>query len=630
MLKRLISVLASGITAGIAIGIVRGIIHVLSNHYIEQRLFYIALDSVQGILLNSVLILVLLFLLTYIVYSAVVRLAHRNERWRTWTSGTVIPLIFLSIWLYSGYHLNKLADFPAFWSTEAFFLNGCLTLALAGAAFLAYRYRARIPLPRIWSINRREVLISVGLVVAIMIGRLVAYRPADGEDMNIILITIDTLRSDHLGCYGYERDTSPAIDRLAEDGVLFKQAVVQWPKTSPSFASMMTSTYGHQNGVTAVRQRLGDFNTTIAEVLRNSGYLTAGIISNGNLAVEFNFNQGFETYEEPWTEPGVGNGDKDGCDAREITNHAVEWLDKNGGKEKFFLWVHYIDPHARYTPPPPYDTLFVNESYVDDKDDRLPLNEGLNEDMGGIPGRSRLGDHDRLGYYISQYDGEIRYMDDQVGRLIRHIRDLDMWDNLLIILTADHGESLGEHNYYFEHGRFPYDPCARVPLIVSGGIVTRHGVQVGDPVAIMDIYPTILDYTGIHGTGSEMGRSLRGSIEGNASPGHRYIFMESGYERDYQKTIRNGRWKLIYIPDTKTQRIMNSTEFALYDLSKDPGETKNLIEDRMDVAEEMKSDLFRWMSDTGSLNGVNNADHHGRVAVDKETEAHLRALGYVQ
>ena len=362
--------------------------------------------------------------------------------------------------------------------------------------------------------------------------------------------------------------------------------------------------------------------------MSNSGYNTAGIVGNDNLAVEFNFQQGFKWYQEPWSDSGAKDDYRSGCGAKALTNRAIDWLEDHAGEGKFFLWVHYIDPHAKYIPPSPFDSLFVNDQYYDLDDRKIVLNEGFNEDIGGSPGRSRLSDEDHLNYYVAQYDGEIRYMDEEIGRLMSAITEMNLWNDLLIVLTADHGESLGEHNYYFEHGRLPYDACAKVPLIVSGGKVPRAGVQVEEPVAILDIFPTVLDFIGLKTTGEEAGITLLPLLKSDSGRLERdFIFMESGYEMNYQRSLRNAKWKLIYVPEKKTQKIMTGREYELYDLTSDPDETVNLIDEERETAELMKEELDRWLSETPSYGEARAGAL--TVTVDEETEAHLRALGYV-
>jgi arylsulfatase A-like enzyme len=259
----------------------------------------------------------------------------------------------------------------------------------------------------------------------------------------------------------------------------------------------------------------------------------------------------------------------------------------------------------------------------------MVLNEGLNDDIGGVPSRARIGDEDDWHYYISQYDGEIRYMDGEISRLIDTVVRLNLWDDLLVVVTADHGESLGEHNYFFEHGRLPYNPCAMVPLIISGGeVAASSGSKISQTIALLDLVPTFIDYAERQNTGVEKGLSLRPLIEDKEALGRDFVFMESGYEKNYQRSIRNDQWKLIYVPEVATQEIMTGSEFELYDIRSDPWENKNIIDNEPEVAEFLKQELFEWMAESNSSHA--NRNHGADLSIDKATEEHLRAMGYIQ
>src|SRR5215213_1120565 len=305
--------------------------------------------------------------------------------------------------------------------------------------------------------------------------------------LNVLLITIDTLRADHLGAYGYARPTSPNIDRLARAGVLFRRAKAQWPKTSPSFASMLSSTYGHTNGlIRTTAQRMPDRFLMLAELFKAGSYDTSAAVANVNLARRFNFDQGFDKYVEIWKE-----GQDHRLRTELVTRHGLDLLEQASRSRPFFLWLHYLDPHARYEPPPRFNEMFVGDRHFDPAR-RAPLNDAVEADVGGIPARSNLGKEDRIAYYVAQYDAEIRYVDEQVGLLLEDLEKRGLAGETLVVLTADHGESLGDHNYFFEHGRLPYEDCVRVPLILRGPGTGTPGRIVRSPVELIDVLPTLL------------------------------------------------------------------------------------------------------------------------------------------
>jgi arylsulfatase A-like enzyme len=457
------------------------------------------------------------------------------------------------------------------------------------------------------------VLIGVNAAAAVLVDR--APRPR----LNVLLITIDALRADHLGVYGYPRPTSPNIDRLAGQSVTFRRAASQWPLTSPSFAAMMSSTYGRTNGlIRNTAQRMPDRPLMLAELLKAGGYSTWAAVGNVNLARFFNFDQGFDTYRELWRR-------EDEKKTERTTEEGLDLLKQASADRPFFLWLHFFDPHARYEPPKPFDGMFVGDRYFDGSW-RVPLNSQQEEDLGGISSKVSLGREDRVAYYVAQYDAEIRYVDEQVGLLLKALEEHGLAGNTLIVLTSDHGESLGDHNYFFEHGRFPYDDCVHVPLIVRAPGAAGAGRTVRSPVQSIDIVPTILDLAGLPADPQAEGKSLRPLLRGERPTGDRwdYAFTESGFALDYQRSITSERYKLVYVPDAGNRRIMQGRELELYDLEADPGETRNVIDERPEVAALLKRQLWRWMANGGPV-----APPPAEVRVEGQAEEQLRSLGYI-
>jgi arylsulfatase len=291
----------------------------------------------------------------------------------------------------------------------------------------------------------------------------VAPRPAG---RNILLITVDTLRADHLSSYGYVRPTSPVLDRLAAEGVRFDQAQVQWPKTTPSFASIFTASYSKDNQIVRTAgQPVPCKFTMLAEALQRQGYATAAVVANAAVGSDFFFEQGFDEFVETWKLHENAQG-ADPNRAEAVTNLAISQLArlKASGKP-YFLWVHYLDPHAPYEPPGPYRDRFQNDEHFDPSV-RIPLSDKPKQQMFGIGSERVLDGRDELAFYVARYDAEIAYTDEQIGRLLAEMKTRGMLQKTLTAFTADHGESLGDHGYYFDHGRFSFQTCKRVPLIL--------------------------------------------------------------------------------------------------------------------------------------------------------------------
>jgi choline-sulfatase len=307
---------------------------------------------------------------------------------------------------------------------------------------------------------------------------------------NVLLITTDTTRADHLRCYGYDRIETPNLGQLAREGVLFERAYSHVPLTLPAHTSIMTGTVPlHHSVEDNGSYHVPDQLTTLAEALQAKGYRTAAFVSAAVLLKWFNLNQGFDVYDQEGIEAqkegamlvAERKGDK-------TTDAALAWLAGQAGKP-FFLWVHYYDPHASYSPPAIFNKLYKNP-----------------------------------------YDGEIAFMDTQIGRLLDRLRQDGIYDRTLIIAIADHGESLGQHQEN-SHAVFIYEPTQHIPCIMRIPGLARTGVRIRTVVKQNDVMPTVLDYLGIAPPPDQFtGESLRPIIEAPSEPDEpRYAFIQSKY-----------------------------------------------------------------------------------------------------
>jgi arylsulfatase len=355
------------------------------------------------------------------------------------------------------------------------------------------------------------------LTIALAVIALIFFRNPKASEkprrQSIILITIDTLRADHLSCYGYSRNTSPNIALLAQDSLLFTKCFSHSPETRLSFPSIFSGFFPHEtlpnkDGYIEYVPFPAEVDT-LAEILQREGYKTVGITSNTVLRKQPNpfkqglraamnyyifgkrtgWEQGFMIYDDSLTR----NKDKSkgvGPAAKNVSNIAIDMLEKFH-KEQLFIWIHYRDPHGAYKPPADYGTLFKYDNY---EPHLLSVNES-ESGRNGIPAYQKLGEHRNAHYYISQYDGEIAYVDNQFKRLMDKIKEFGLYDDALIIFTSDHGEGMGEHDYYFAHGENLYNSLTHVPLIIRNGDHLR-GVR-DEFVQQIDIVPTILNTVGI-------------------------------------------------------------------------------------------------------------------------------------
>lgn len=301
----------------------------------------------------------------------------------------------------------------------------------------------------------------------------------------VVLVVIDTLRADHLECYGYGRVTSPALCGLAREGVLFERAYATRTETVPAISSILTGLYPPLHGVRANYSVLPEGVATIAELLRAAGYATGGFVSSFVMIRDFSgFAQGFAVYDDHVRSP-EGLRENYERPAPETVDRALAWIAGAGARP--FLFVHLIEPHGPYNPP----QRFLEKMALPRAGERVPLER--------IPSSQRLPGVEFVSEFVGRYDGEIAAADAELGRLFEHLRASGRFDESLIVVTADHGESLGEGDVWFSHGERLDDPQARVPLIVklpAGTGRVAPGTRVAEPVSAVDIVPTILAAVG--------------------------------------------------------------------------------------------------------------------------------------
>ena len=436
-----------------------------------------------------------------------------------------------------------------------------------------------------------------------------------GSGWSVLLITIDTLRPDHLGAYGYHRRTSPNIDALAAEGTLFEEAFTYWPKTRGSFVAMLTGRYASQSGYGKTHPLLVGFNPTLASVLQEVGYDTVAIVDNANVAASLGYGKGFRLYRETWEEAAL---ETEMDRTRATTEAAVEFLARAQPDRPFLLWLHYVNPHTPYTPPPPFDSAFLDPRAAEGPS--LPVVDSLE---GGIPRRWAVPGQDRLAWYVAQYDGEIAAVDAELGRVLEAFRASAVSDTTVVALTSDHGESLGEHDYYFDHGKNLFDPSLRVPLIL---VVPGAPAGLKTPVlaSTLDLVPTLLDAVKASYPSGLAGRSLLPAVAGKEVPGRSRLFAQN--DRNLTGTL-DSRFKLVATPEGEGARV------ELYDRSSDPGETRDVSADHPAELQRQRAELEafqaradrEWESLREEL-----AKTSGEERLSPEACERLRALGYVR
>jgi arylsulfatase A-like enzyme len=450
---------------------------------------------------------------------------------------------------------------------------------------------------------RPLILLSIALLAGC------GPRVAEDAPRRVFFITVDTLRADHMSLYGYPRQTSPELARLAAGGVVFDGAIAQWPKTGASFASMFTGQYPQTTGLTQrAVLRVPEEYLTLPELFQENGYTTLGVVSNAVLAAKFGWNDGFDEFQETW-----GGGDfpedphafRSLIHAPRVNELALPLLEKHAKDERLFVWLHYTDPHAPYMLPDgianPFldDALFQGDTVVPRK----------------VARGYKLGGRDDLKYYVAQYDANVLVADLYIRKVLDRARELGLLEDSLIVFTADHGESLGEHGSWFEHGPLPYNTTAHVPLFfVRDGFAA--GSRIGRPVELIDLYPTLRDLVvpGQEVPGLE-GRSLAGFLRGQDGPDFKLAFSEAGEKPRYFRSVQDGAWKLVLGVGGRRGDLLE-----LYDLAADPQETRNVATLHPEELRRLRGDLMRWVK--------NRPGRHAGQEEDEETLKALRALGY--
>lgn len=445
-------------------------------------------------------------------------------------------------------------------------------------------------------------LIPVAALVAVL-AVLWWVGPFGAKPPSVILISVDTLRPDHLGCYGYEHKTSPSVDAFAGESMLFSRCFAQAPTTRPSCGTIVSGYYPHELKIFDNSDNLPPPVVTVAERLRDEGYRTIGVVSNFVLRRGGGFEQGFDYYDDKMDDLELVRGIPERI-AEKTTDMAISLL-RLHHRNRFFLWIHYQDPHGPYTPRPPFDTMFAGGS---DGDRELSINETVSG-MGGIPSYQALDGIRSYNHYVARYDGEIRYFDEHFGRLVGELKALDLYDNTLIIFTADHGEGMGEHDYYFAHGEYVYNSLVHVPLLIRHG-AKEAGIR-DDFAQLADIVPTILGAAGITTNGT-----LHGSDLLKGSPGGRPILSEMP-----------GKYSIIE-DGLKLVHHTEANEYFLFDIGSDPGEKNNLLDDAA-YADRLSS-MAAVLVERLRQDVLGNKVRRNTQRLTRDEREKLKALGYVQ
>jgi arylsulfatase A-like enzyme len=477
--------------------------------------------------------------------------------------------------------------------------------------------------------RRIDMRVILGLLLLPVIVGCKSERTPSPHAKHVLLLTIDTLRPDYMSFNGYDLPTTPALDELLRAGLYFDRAVTPIPRTTQALASALTGCYPHTTKVRSLVDTMHPDLVSIAQMARGAGYRTVAVVSNHVLLPERGLNRGFEVYDQ-------------GADVRNAhltTEAAIRHLSALQAEERIFAWVHYIDPHVPYYPPLP-----LVEQFSGGYQGRYAANFG--QAPGGTGDAAYPRDlpkaiavfHNPLPGEVNAhvrrlYAADIRAADDSIARLLEWMRS-HLGDDWVILFAADHGESLGEHEFYFDHGDYVYEATLRVPLSITlpPGHPLRRVGRSADLVSLIDVMPTLAELMNIpvpDGLSYAVeGRSLVPCLTGKRLP-PRPAFAECGqafFPRDVRRRVRfdvagrfrsvtQGDWKLIWTPEQTAE-----AEFELFNLVDDPDETRNLYDPSHPQAAELCGLLGGWLR---------AMDDETRAPDVKDLEA-LIELGYIE
>lgn len=452
-----------------------------------------------------------------------------------------------------------------------------------------------------------------------------------GVKPNILLVILDAVRPDHLSCYGYRRKTSPNVDNLAEESILFENAISPAGWTLPAHASLFTGLFPSQHGLQHGSLYLNQQFPTLAEVLHSSGYKTIGISNNPWVSHATGLDRGFEIFQEVYYKKEhlleglrfalqrllaiIGNTDDDGA---HCTNHlALTHLSQQEEGQPFFVFINYLESHLPYKVPRPYATLFGK-----------PPQGGINQDWRRyVSGKVMMGEDD-FESLQSLYDGAIAYLDAKIDELLSFLRQREILDETLVIITSDHGDNFGDHGL-MGHELGLYDSLLRIPLIIRYPSLFPAGRRVTQQVQLLDLFTTILEILGQKGIEAE-GYSLL--PEGLKAKPRRFTVAEQSrpslevfkkrfpefdplpYDRAL-RAIRTEGYKYIWASDGRDE---------LYNIRADPEEKENLISTQPEKAQELRQMLEGWLRGFPPYEAEEEA-----MELDEITRERLRGLGYI-
>jgi arylsulfatase A-like enzyme len=446
---------------------------------------------------------------------------------------------------------------------------------------------------------KRLLCLACAALILILMADSCSSEKTKSQDSNIIIITVDALRADHLSVYGYPYQTSPYIDEFASRSIVFEYAYCPIPKTSASLASFLTGLHPFIHQTRPNRDSLDQKYLTLPEALKLKGYFNSAIVDNANLSQSFGFHQGFDVYKGIWNAI-----EKKVESTPSITGEVINFL-RNNTKEPFFLWVHYIEPHSPYLPPDEFVEERPKGRVIKDVSPKIIASQ-----------RRYMDDDSTEGEFLARYDGAVKYTDSEFKKILDVIAQKGYDQNSIIILSSDHGEELGEHNYFYNHGPLTFNSGTRIPLIMS--MPGQKSRRINYPVSLMDVYPTLLE---------EVGLSLPYEIQGVnlfKNTAERFLFIKGHLGT---RSIVYKNYHLVKVLPTLTKRLPLQDVY-FFDIHKDPFENNNISSDHKKLQDLMDRKYMEFYDTYGYLHSKNNQGK--KPPLSKKELDNLRSLGYIR
>lgn len=614
-----------GVIVGFFYGVITSIIHIHSHLYLSQKMYRLALYSSVSHLNKGVLYGLLLFAAILVLsltgsffFKGI--LASLFE-FKITKKKMLMPLfkkiLFILIIAWALYvFLRSILITVEF----SFILLGFL-IEIGGILF--YLFVSKIKFAQVKSFlavfsegfRRKTAIAFLALAAACNLLSTAQNLMAVPDYPNVLLILPDTLRADHLSCYGYHRQTSPNIDRFAEECMLFEKALSPSPWTKTTVGSILTSLYPHEHGAFKWADNLSNTKLTLSEIFRNKNYRTFSAQANPTITSRYGFHQGFQIYKEMTNDL-----------AENLTDEFVTWLNR-GKRRPFFSYLHFMDTHYPYHIPEDYKRTFAREGQS-----HLNLDKLISQDIRlltemGMP----QSDKD---YIVNLYDDSIKYFDIHFGRILEALKTNHVLENTIIILLSDHGEEFWGHGS-FEHGHTLYNELLHIPLLVRYTSILP-AKKVPYPVQLIDLFPAILSLAGIDFDHEIRGKDLLPAIL-NDREAKRVIYFEGLLRGGEKRGVYKDGWKLIQ----NTAERYNSTffkplgkftkfrypelenEYELYDIQEDFNEMQDLFSSRIDIFKETKRFLQVFKRDNLLL------QEQKQLQLRKKLED-FKSLGYIR